>query len=147
MTEEATAPPRATLVGSWRLENVDELAQARARLEERLCETTPTARVAGGSDRSLLQDIVLVASELAANALEHAGGHARLDVVLDDSGLTVSVLDRSPDQPPVLTRDRALGEGGFGLQLTLRVADDVGWYRTPDGAKHVWARFTVDPEA
>ncbi|MCK0118592.1 ATP-binding protein [Isoptericola sp. S6320L] len=146
MSEDAATSLRSRLVGTWTVVTVDELSTARSRLQETLCTETPTPCAETEPTRSLLQDIVLVASELTANALEHAGGPARLDVVSDGVAVTVSVMDRSPDNPPVLTTDRELGEGGFGLQLTLRIADDVGWYRTPDGAKHVWARFVVtDP--
>ncbi|WP_277208032.1 ATP-binding protein [Isoptericola croceus] len=143
MREETATSTRTRIVGTWTVTAVEELASARSRLQESLCAWTPVPWTETDSSRSLLQNIVLVASELTANALEHAGGPARLDVVSDDTAVTVSVMDRSPDNPPVLTFDRELGAGGFGLQLALRVADDVGWYRTPDGAKHVWARFVV----
>lgn len=149
--ENAATSTRTRIVGTWTVTGVEELASVRALLEETLCARTPTPCTESEPEpepaRSLRQNIVLVASELTANALEHAGGLARLDVVSDDTAVTVSVRDRSPDNPPVLTFDRELGAGGFGLQLALRVADDVGWYRTPDGAKHVWARFVVhEPE-
>jgi serine/threonine-protein kinase RsbW len=137
------------LVGSWTVSTVDELASARAWLQDALCDGRPWLCGSSEGDRSVLANIVLAASELMANALRHAGGPARLDVVLEGRSLTVSVMDRSPDEPPVLSPDRELGAGGFGLQLTLRMADDVGWYRTPTGAKHVWARFALPatPEA
>ncbi|GAA1976236.1 hypothetical protein GCM10009718_10530 [Isoptericola halotolerans] len=144
MTEDAVTSIAATLIDSWTVAHVDELAAVRSRLEDALCACDPPG-VAPGLTRASSQNIILIASELTANALEHAGGPARLDVVRDGAAVTISVRDRAPDDPPVLTFDRALGAGGFGLQLTLKVADDVGWYRTPDGAKHVWARFVVAP--
>jgi serine/threonine-protein kinase RsbW len=131
------------LVGSWTLSEVDDLAAARSCLQDALCDGSPWLTEPQGSALPLLQNIVLAASELMANALRHAGGPARLDVLLDGDAVTVSVMDRLPDVPPVLSPDRERGEGGFGLQLTMRMADDVGWYRTPAGAKHVWARFDV----
>jgi serine/threonine-protein kinase RsbW len=143
MTEDAVTSVPTTLIDSWTVSRVDELATVRSLLEDALC--TSVVWPVGGRDRPSCQNVVLVASELTANALEHAGGPARLDVVRDGGAVTVSVMDRSPDQPPVLSLDRELGAGGFGLQLTLKIADDVGWYRTPDGAKHVWARFATGP--
>ncbi|WP_402377776.1 ATP-binding protein [Isoptericola rhizosphaerae] len=143
MTKDAATSLRSRLVGTWTVVSVDGLSSARSRLQETLCAETPTPCAETEPTRSLLQNIVLVASELTANALEHTDGPARLDVVSDGVAVTVSVMDRCPDSPPVLSPDRKLGEGGFGLQLALRIADDVGWYRTPDGAKHVWARFVV----
>ncbi|WP_418278022.1 ATP-binding protein [Isoptericola jiangsuensis] len=138
------ARSESCLIGSWTVSTVEELAPARSRLQEALCQGAPwQGAPAEPAHRALLQNIVLAASELMANALRHAGGPARLDVVLEGTGITVSVMDRSPDDPPVLSPDRELGEGGFGLQLTLRMADDVGWYRTTTGTKHVWARFSV----
>ncbi|WP_407319153.1 ATP-binding protein [Isoptericola halotolerans] len=142
MTEDAVRSMPTTLIDSWTVTRVDQLASVRSLLGDAL-----STSVASPDDphRSPWQNIVLVASELTANALEHAGGPARLDVVRDGGAVTVSVMDRSPDQPPVLSLDREIGAGGFGLQLTMKVADDVGWYRTPDGAKHVWARFAMVP--
>jgi serine/threonine-protein kinase RsbW len=131
------------LVGSWTLSEVDDLATARSCLQAALCDGSPWPATPQGAALPLLQNIVLAASELMANALRHAGGPARLDALFDGQAVTVSVMDRLPDVPPVLSPDRERGEGGFGLQLTKQMADDVGWYRTPTGVKHVWARFEV----
>ncbi|WP_402462445.1 ATP-binding protein [Isoptericola aurantiacus] len=149
MTPSPGAPTAARLVRSWTFHDADALACVRGHLQETLRGSTEPWCGCSAED-TVLQDIVLVASELAANALEHAGTTARLELWCDGTTALISVTDRLPSVPPVLSPDRELGEGGFGLQLALRVADDVGWYRTA-GEKHVWARFTprdsrpVDP--
>jgi hypothetical protein len=39
-------------------------------------------------------------------------------------------------------QQRPPGDGGLGLQLTERLAEEVGWYPT-DTDKHVWAKFSL----
>ncbi|SKC45493.1 ATP-binding protein [Krasilnikoviella flava] len=145
MSPREGVPPRGlAVVGSWTLRTVDELADVRAELEARLpchCEaaaTGPAADVGGLSGR---QQMVLVASELVANALEHARPPVTARLLCDGRVAVLDVVDRSPDRPPVVPQDREPGEGGHGLRLAETIADRVGWYRTDHGEKHVWAQF------
>lgn len=147
---EASPPGRLAVVGSWTLRTVDELADVRAELESRLPCECPAARV-GPSDEagglSGRQRMVLVASELVANALEHARPPVTARLLCDGDVAVLDIVDHSPEAPPVVPLDREPGEGGHGLRLAQKVADTVGWYRTDRGEKHVWAQFVTPAPA
>ena len=91
-----------------------------------------------------LHDVVLLAvSELATNAVEHAG--TDFEVVLDvaPSWLDLGVADGSPDEP----RMRQAGptdEGGRGLALLDAIAERWGTelYDDEDG-KVVWCELAT----
>ncbi|WP_278236380.1 ATP-binding protein [Isoptericola sp. AK164] len=132
------------VLARWTVESADDLARIRTDLDRAL------RRLAGGTCDCCLapsgaepQHVVLIANELASNALEYTGGPAGLELRCDGTTAVVSVTDTRPDLPPILSPHRDLGKGGFGLQLALRVADDVGWYRDSAWEKRVWARFTL----
>ncbi|GAB6939806.1 ATP-binding protein [Isoptericola variabilis] len=141
---EAVPVGRLDVVGAWSVRTVDDLADVRADLESRLpCDCAP-ARVGPSGELGGLsgrQRMVLVASELVANALEHARPPVVARLLCDGQVAVVDVVDRSPEAPPVVPHDREPGEGGHGLRLAKTIADEVGWYRTDRGEKHVWARF------
>ena len=147
---EAVPVGRLDVVGAWAVRTVDDLADVRAALEARLpcdcpaAQVGPTADVGGLSGR---QRMVLVASELVANALEHARPPVVARLLCDGDVAVVDVADHSPDAPPVVPHDREPGEGGHGLRLAKTIADEVGWYCTDRGEKHVWARFTTADRA
>ncbi len=143
-TEAAPRDGTMTLVGAWTVHSVEELSAVRAALSSRLpcdCASAGTGP-ADGATLTGVQRIVLVASELVSNALQHADGPATVRLLCDGRSALLDVVDRSPDVPPVVATNRPPGEGGFGLHLARRAAHTVGWYRTPGGEKHVWARFT-----
>ncbi|MFI2103462.1 ATP-binding protein [Isoptericola sp. NPDC019693] len=142
---EAAPVGRLDVVGTWAVRTVDDLADVRAELEACLPCDCSAARVGPARDVGGLsgrQRMVLVASELVANALEHARPPVVARLLCDGHVAVVDVVDRSPEAPPVVPHDREPGEGGHGLRLAETIADRVGWYRTDRGEKHVWARFT-----
>ncbi|MCA5892262.1 ATP-binding protein [Isoptericola sp. NEAU-Y5] len=147
MTPVEGAPVgRLDLVGSWTVRSVDELADVRAGLDSRLPCHCPAAQVGPSDDVGGLtgrQRMVLVASELVANALEHARPPVVARLLCDGRVAVLDVVDRSPEAPPVVPHDREPGQGGHGLRIARRVADQVGWYRTDHGEKHVWAQFAA----
>ncbi|PZR52629.1 ATP-binding protein [Xylanimonas oleitrophica] len=147
---EALPPPELTEVARWTIRSVDDLAMVRAALQAALQD--PVEAPAGGSGgttavvlgtvaQAEIQRIVLVASELATNALRHGSPPFSVRLLRDESSATVDVVDHRPDVPPVLAARRAPGAGGFGLQLARRVSREVGWFRSGDDEKHVWACF------
>lgn len=92
-----------------------------------------------------IDDAVLVASELVANAVQHARvvGHElwlRL-AELEDGGLIVEVSDpvRAAPKPGVAPD----GEGGRGLLVVAQLADDLVWFLRPEVGKTVRARLAV----
>ncbi len=89
---------------------------------------------AGRSD--IVDDAVLLVSEIVTNALIHAGSPMRVRGWYADSGIRVEVSDESPHQPTL--RDYANTAGtGRGLGLLVELVDD--WGVAPDGVgKTVW---------
>lgn len=132
----APAPRGFGEVRSWPLLAVEELAVLRDDLG---------ATLPGAARRSLEEvpeSVVLVASELATNALRHAGRPATVRLYQRADEYLLEVVDRAPGRRPEPVAGRPGGQGGFGLLLAARLADEVGWYSTAT-AKHVWARFTA----
>lgn len=106
----------------------DRVAAATARRKVRL-------RLGQLVEPAMLDDVLLVVSELVTNAVRHGCGDVELHVVFDGRCVTGHVRDegqgfahgarrRSPDQV-----------GGHGLRLVEVVA--AGW-GVRDGSAHVW---------
>jgi anti-sigma regulatory factor (Ser/Thr protein kinase) len=86
-------------------------------------------------------DVVLTASELATNAVRHAGTPFTV-AVSHDGVIRVEVSDLSPVLPAELEANRPDGSGR-GLRMISTVADRWGAEPTADG-KTVWAEFETD---
>ena len=91
----------------------------------------------------LCDDLLLVATELVANAYEHGTAPRALRLArFDDSGdVIVEVDDGTPTQP-VLGRSRLGGNRGRGLTIVAGVAERWG-VRALNVGKTVWARLRV----
>jgi two-component sensor histidine kinase len=124
---ELVAPRAGEGLGSWTLGSTADLRHLRAALHAAL-------RV----PRQVAAPVVLVASELATNALRHGVPPVVVTLARVAGGHLLDVADGSVDTVPTHADYRPAGEGGFGLYLVGRLADEVGWY-ADDGCKHVWA--------
>ena len=124
---EAAAPRAGETLGSWTLESTADLRHLRAALHAAL-------RV----PRHVAAPVVLVASELATNALRYGVPPVVVALARLERGHLLDVADGSVDTVPTHSAARPAGEGGFGLYLIGRLADEVGWY-ADDECKHVWA--------
>jgi anti-sigma regulatory factor (Ser/Thr protein kinase) len=86
----------------------------------------------------VVDDALLVVSELVTNAVRHAPGHdgVELGLVEDDGKLRVSLIDGSTTSP--LPREAAAGaEDGRGMAIVAALADR--WGIAPHlGGKQVW---------
>ncbi|MHA6757240.1 ATP-binding protein [Streptacidiphilus sp. PAMC 29251] len=71
----------------------------------------------------VVQDAVLVVSELVTNAVRHAPGPCALDLLHQDHHLVVAVTDTSTDVPVKRPPDLTGGTGGLGMHLLDRTAD------------------------
>jgi len=91
--------------------------------------------------RSLAADIVLLTSELVANAVLHARPPIELRMRRTTGTVIVEVVDSAPFLPRKL-RPTADDERGRGLQLVALLADRWGARPTADG-KAVWCMFTI----
>lgn len=150
-TEHGEAAPRAhtctTLPGS-------PLAPGSARALVRAAATGWSEDRLPGTDRltgRLVDDAVLVVSELVTNAVVHAGTEVTLECRLDqDAGaLVVEVSDHHPSRAPRDTEAEApyeTPEYGRGLRLVATLAESWGvTFRR--GTKTVWARLTDEARA
>ncbi|MER7055634.1 MULTISPECIES: ATP-binding protein [unclassified Streptomyces] len=79
-------------------------------------------------DVGALSDVVLVASELATNAILHGGGITDFQVDVVGPGVRLSVCDRSHDLPVAVPATDPQGRrrvGGRGWPIVCRLACDV----------------------
>jgi anti-sigma regulatory factor (Ser/Thr protein kinase) len=87
----------------------------------------------------VLQDSLLVVSELAMNAVDHAHGDFTVSVLLADDMVRIVVGDTSTE-PPGIRRTDVSREHGRGLRLVDQVASEWG-HLGADGGKLVWAHL------
>jgi anti-sigma regulatory factor (Ser/Thr protein kinase) len=97
-------------------------------------------------DDPIRDDAVIVASELVANAVVHAGTGCRLSIRYKAQGLTIAVRDYRPDRMPPLRVVEAESQRGHGLFTVAAIS--LHWGITPalDG-KTVWAFLPVTGSA
>ncbi|WP_170324067.1 ATP-binding protein [Cryptosporangium phraense] len=96
-----------------------------------------------GAAGMVVEDVVLLVSEVVSNAIEHTdgAGAVQLDLRLDGAVLHVAVSDDSVQLPELQNRD-GKAHRGRGLQLVEMLADEWGVRVRPDG-KTVWFELTV----
>ncbi|MFG1923218.1 ATP-binding protein [Cryptosporangium sp. NPDC048952] len=90
------------------------------------------------------EKMMLVASELATNALRHGLPPTIVTLFRTAESYVLDVADHAPQLVPEYAERRPPGAGGLGLKLARDLAADLGWYVDDAGAgpvKHVWAQF------
>jgi len=92
----------------------------------------------------LVEDVRLVVSEFATNAVTHAGTRFTVELLGEDRLVLLTVRDGSP-APPIQVDARALDTGGRGLFIVDMLSRDWGVDISPDGVKSVWAAFDRYP--
>ncbi len=119
-----------------------------ASFERRLDPLPASVREARGLTRDLLQDAdredlvdnaLLLVTEVVTNALLHAGTSIDLSAVLGEDGLRVVVADGSPHLP-VRRRYGPSAGTGRGLMILDQLVDDWG-VEQRDFGKAVWFRL------
>lgn len=130
-------PAEYVTLRRWTLSTALEIKDVRRELRGVIGGEGPPSR---GALADVPERMILVASELAANAVEH--GRPPTIVTLGSAGqrYLLEVADHDPDSTPVLAGRRAPGAGGFGLQIARRLGQEVGWYATAT-TKHIWVTF------
>ena len=91
-----------------------------------------------------VDDVLLAASELTANAVQHGGGAVRLTAVRCGSALTISMTDRRADVLPAMQRLRGASSSGRGLAIVDTISDHWGVTVYHD-RKVVWCSFGSTP--
>jgi anti-sigma regulatory factor (Ser/Thr protein kinase) len=89
-------------------------------------------------DDHTCEDALLVATELVANAVDHARTPCVLTLSRDHDALRITVRDFAPSQLPELQPLDVTTTRGRGLQVVAAVASEWG-VTTLDGEKSVWA--------
>src|SRR5512139_1480951 len=92
---------------------------------------------AAGLDRPRTEDLVLIAHELASNAVRHGGGHGRLRLWTEDNAIHCQVTDDGPGLPAIIeprSRPDPGSAGGRGMWLVTRFADHIVINRDGRGA-------------
>ncbi|GIG32646.1 ATP-binding protein [Cellulomonas oligotrophica] len=134
----ARPPEQFVAVRRWVLAGAAELRALRGELREQLAAATSDGTRTLGD---IEEKVVLVASELATNALAHGEPPTQVRLWQHGHDFLLDVTDSDLTHHPHLAEGRGPGEGGFGLQIARRLSLDVGWY-TESGLKHVWATFS-----
>ncbi|MFF0277742.1 ATP-binding protein [Streptomyces sp. NPDC004330] len=75
--------------------------------------------------RAVVDDILLVVSELLTNAYRHGGGLTGFTAHLVDGALVVCVTDASPVIPRTRTDSHPTAPGGFGWSLIRQLSRQV----------------------
>jgi anti-sigma regulatory factor (Ser/Thr protein kinase) len=81
--------------------------------------------------------VLLVANELAANAVEHVGSAVEVVAVFSPGSVRIAVRDDSP-RAPRLQPHNPRAPRGRGLQMVDNLAQRWSWH-TDHGGKTVWA--------
>lgn len=140
--ETASLPPESAAdVQQWVLDSFAELRQLRAGLFAALNgESMPP----GGKLDDVPEQVAIVATELATNALRHGRPPTRVHLRRTEYTFVLDVADEDPESVPEVAGPRPPGAGGLGLSIVGELAEAVGWY--VDGTrKHVWAEFRIPP--
>jgi anti-sigma regulatory factor (Ser/Thr protein kinase) len=130
-----THPPSTfVLERAWVLDSPEQLSALRAAI---LAVIAGDGSTVGALD-DIAENMVLIASELATNALKYAYPPTVVSVLREDDTYLLDVADHAPATAPYVAMGRPAGHGGLGMQIARRLALDVGWYAN-GAAKHVWA--------
>ena len=122
------------------LYSLSELAGLRARLRRTM---TGSATVERPDQEHWSERLVLVADELASNALRHGGAPVAAALSRVEDRWLIAVSDSSADVPPTPAQGRDPGKGGFGLYLVADLSEAHGWTSMGRGQKTAWAVVTA----
>ncbi|WP_137158527.1 ATP-binding protein [Blastococcus sp. CCUG 61487] len=122
------------------LRSLAELADLRSRLRATM---TGSAVVERPTEEHWSERLVLLADELASNALRHGGLPVAAALSRHGDEWLVAVSDASPGMPPTPAQGRDPGKGGFGLYLVADLSTRHGWTTLGRGQKTAWAVVTA----
>jgi anti-sigma regulatory factor (Ser/Thr protein kinase) len=105
-----------------------------------------TGASAGGLKPGRVSDLVVAASELAANSILHGGGRGLATVWEDGASVFVEVADAGTILDPTVGQSRPdpTAEGGRGLYIANRLCDEVAIDSTESGTR---IRLRMESEA
>jgi hypothetical protein len=138
-----TSPPPAQAVEleQWSLSSGTDLRPLRLALRAALS----AHRLVGPAEPDEVPDrVILVATELASNALRHGSPPAVVRLLRGAGEFVVDVADHDLAGAPRLARVHQAGAGGRGLHIARTLTHDLCWYVT-ERTKHIWASFPLPP--
>jgi serine/threonine-protein kinase RsbW len=136
---EPSRPPSTVAVRQWILTSYTELKLLRAELcAELLGQPVPRGRDLD----EVPQKMLVVATELATNAMTHARPPTVVQLRRTPDTFILDVTDDHPTAVPEIPDHRPLDAGGRGLRLARDLALDIGWYVDRE-IKHIWAEFSL----
>jgi anti-sigma regulatory factor (Ser/Thr protein kinase) len=96
-----------------------------------------------GYPNTLIDDVVLIASELASNAIKH-GRCEHFEVLIErrDTTVYLAVSDESPEHPKI--RHKPQGETGRGMIAIDAISKEWG-IRTINGQPYKWVWALLGP--
>ncbi|MDO3683317.1 ATP-binding protein [Micromonospora sp. C28ISP2-4] len=131
-------PPQASELERWVLDSPEDLRGLRASLRDAL---NRHGLVQGEDLDEVPHLVVLVATELASNALRHGRPPTIITLLATDDRFLLDVADHDVSSVPELTDISPTDSGGRGLFLAQSVSLDVGWYATEE-TKNIWSAFS-----
>lgn len=96
----------------------------------------------GARERTTVDDVLLLVSEVVTNACTHGDGPYELRIDHTDDKVWVQVSDNSPERPQPHGRHRPTRSSGHGLYLLKRLSSAWGWVPRGRG-KTVWFEVPV----
>jgi len=139
--ESARPPSGFTEQWCQELGSLSDLARLRSRLRATM---TGSATVERPDEDHWSERLVLIADELASNALRHGGAPVATALSRIADRWLIAVSDSSPDVPPTPAQGRDPGKGGFGLYLVADLSLQHGWTTVGRGQKTAWAVVVAD---
>lgn len=125
------------MITEWHLP--DDLSAA-ARARERVAQELEQRGLSGDA----VDDAVLIASELAANAVRHGQPPALLRIEYLSGAIRVSVVNEHSVGDPEFLAVAPDSNHGRGLAIVAQLAQDCGWSR--EGHRlEVWAELPLSP--
>jgi anti-sigma regulatory factor (Ser/Thr protein kinase) len=118
-------------MGWWLPPEPESVRRARHMVRERCA----------GCDDATLFDLEVIVSELAANAVRHAGTPFYVEIDADGRSVRIAVADGSDDHPAPVSV--SAHRGGRGLQIVETLASAWGTETDDGGGKEVWARVDL----
>ena len=95
-----------------------------------------------GINAETCDDACLVANELVANVVDHAGTPCVLTVMVGSDGLRITVEDADPGSLPTLRPLDVTARRGRGLQMIAAMSTACG-VRVRAAGKAVWAQLST----
>lgn len=95
---------------------------------------------------SLVDDVRLVVSELATNAMAHARTPFTVTLSKTEETVLLAIQDGAPTVP-VRAVSEVTDTGGRGLEIVALMSDEWGVRTDGGGLKSVWACFRREPDS